>query len=131
MRTVTESNDVLEIETRHFKGPRSFESTGLPLHHDNQTIIKERIYLDKADRNILYDDITVIDHALTQPWTLHKKAVRDGKARPVWFSDVCPEGNAIVRIGKDSYYTSSDGYLMPVLKDQPPPDLRYFKQTQK
>jgi len=26
---------------------------------------------------------------------------------------------------------SADGFLMPAKKDQPPPDLRYFKQTQK
>ena len=32
----------------------------------------ERIYLDKADRNLLHDDITVVDHALTRPWTVTK-----------------------------------------------------------
>src|SRR5215510_5982261 len=47
--------DVLEIETRYFKGPRAFESTGLPLHDDNQSIIKERIYLDKAESGVLWD----------------------------------------------------------------------------
>jgi len=26
---------------------------------------------------------------------------------------------------------SADGYLMPAKKDQPPPDLRYFKQSGK
>jgi len=26
---------------------------------------------------------------------------------------------------------SADGYLMPVKKDQPPPDLKYFNQTGK
>jgi hypothetical protein len=26
---------------------------------------------------------------------------------------------------------SADGYLMPAKKDQPPPDLRYFKQIGK
>jgi len=26
---------------------------------------------------------------------------------------------------------SADGFLMPVKKGQPPPDLRYFKQTAK
>src|SRR6202040_1615338 len=61
--------DVLEVETRGFKGPRSFDSTGLPLHRDNQTVVKERIYRDKADPNVLYDEITTIDHALTRPWT--------------------------------------------------------------
>jgi hypothetical protein len=34
----------------------------------------------------------------------------------------------MVRIGKDAYYMSQDGYLMPLMKDQPPPDLRYFKR---
>jgi hypothetical protein len=121
--------DALEIETRYFKGPRSFESTGLPLHHDNQSVIKERIYLDKADPNTLFDEITVFDHALTQPWTLKKKAVRDTGARPVWDSETCSEGNSLVRIGKDAYFQSADGYLMPMKKGQPAPDLRYFKPT--
>ena len=42
--------DVLEIETRNFKGPRNLEATGLPLHRDNQTIVKERIRLDQPPR---------------------------------------------------------------------------------
>ena len=123
--------DTLQVETRNFRGPRAFESTGLPLHHDNQSIIKERIYLDTADHNILYDDITVIDHALTRPWTLHKKIARATAARPVWRSDLCEEDNSLVRIGKDGYFLSADGYLMPTKKGQAPPDLRYFKQSQK
>jgi hypothetical protein len=121
--------DALEVETRYFKGPRSFESTGLPLHHDNESVIKERIYLDKADPNTLYDEITVFDHALTQPWTLKKKAVRDKSPRPVWDSETCSEGNSLVRVGKEAYFLSSDGYLMPMKKDQPAPDLRYFKRS--
>src|ERR1700704_610020 len=44
--------DVLEIETRGFKGPRSYDNSGLPLHPDNQSIIKERIFQDKGDPNI-------------------------------------------------------------------------------
>src|SRR5713226_6111586 len=34
--------DELQVETRHFKGPRSFDSGGIPLHRDNQTVVKER-----------------------------------------------------------------------------------------
>ena len=41
--------DVLEVETRNLKGPRSFDASGIPLHADNQTVVKERIYLDKVD----------------------------------------------------------------------------------
>jgi len=33
-------------------------------------------------------------------------------------------------IGKESYYVSQDGLLMPVKKGQPPPDLRYFKPAE-
>ena len=34
--------DTLEVETRNFKGPRTFEASGLPMHLDNQTIVRER-----------------------------------------------------------------------------------------
>jgi hypothetical protein len=37
--------DVLEVETRGFKGPRFYDVNGLPLHQDNQSVFKERIYL--------------------------------------------------------------------------------------
>jgi hypothetical protein len=118
----------LEIETRGFKGPRVYDGSGLPLAHDDQSIVKERIHLDKADRNILYDDITVIDSALTRPWSITKKAGRVPNPRPMWQTAVCAENNSMIRIGKDAYYQSQDGYLMPLKKDQPPPDLRYFQQ---
>ena len=123
--------DVLEVETRHFKGPRVYDGTGLPLHHDNKTVIKERIYLDKANPNLLNDDMTVIDHALTRPWSVTKKARRDQRARPMWQTSVCAENNSMVKIGKDPYYVSQDGYLMPVKKGQAPPDLRFFTQSPK
>jgi hypothetical protein len=123
--------DVLEVETRYFKGPRAFESTGLPLHKDNKTVIRERIYLDTSDPNVLWDDITVTDNALTQPWTLHKKAVRTKDPRPVWYSEVCEEGNQLVKVGEEAYYLSADGFLMPTKKGQAPPDLRFFQPAQK
>src|SRR5215468_4938435 len=33
--------DALLIETRGMKGPRTFDASGIPLHKDNQTIVKE------------------------------------------------------------------------------------------
>jgi hypothetical protein len=124
--------DVLEVETRGpFKGPRVYDATGLPLHSDNQSIFKERIYLDKADPNILHDKITVIDHALTHPWTVDKRYVRNADPQPAWLEYVCSENNAQISVGKDNYYLSADGFLMPARKDQAPPDLRYFKQSQR
>jgi hypothetical protein len=121
--------DTLEVETRDFKGPRNYEDSGLPLHLDNQSIVKERLSLDKSNPNILKNEITVIDHALTRPWTVVKNyhRIRNGRM----YEDLCNESNNHVQIGKENYFMSADGYLMPAKKDQPPPDLRYFKQTQK
>jgi hypothetical protein len=50
--------------------------TGIPLHEDNQTVIRERIYLDKFNPNVLHDEITTLDHALTRPWTITKDDFR-------------------------------------------------------
>jgi hypothetical protein len=122
--------DTLEIETRNFKGPRVYDNTGLMLHPDNQSVIKERIYLDKSDAKSLHDEITVEDHALTRPWTALKTYTRNPE--PVqWREDVCVENNPHVGIGGDTYMLSADGYLMPVKKGQKPPDLRYFNQVGK
>jgi hypothetical protein len=121
--------DVLEIETRGFKGPRSYEATGIPLHEDSQSIITERLFIDKADADTLHDVITVNDHALTRPWTVDKHYKRDHD--PIWFPNNCSEDNRHVWIGDEHYVLSGDGLLMPSKKNQAPPDLRYFKQTSK
>ena len=122
--------NVLEVETRNFKGPRFFDESGIPLHADNQSVFKERIYLDPSDRDVLHDEITVTDHALTRPWTVVRDYSRAKAQQPVWLEFSCAENNPHVRIGGDNYYLSADGLLMPARKDQPPPDLRYFKKTQ-
>jgi hypothetical protein len=121
--------DVLVVETRALRGPRSYDSTGMPFHADNETVINERIYLDKADKNTLYDEITVHDHALTQPWTAVKKYVRKAVKQPVWQEAVCPENNPHVVIADEPYMLSADGFLMPAKKDQAPPDLKYFRPS--
>jgi hypothetical protein len=121
--------DLLEVETRNFKGPRTLEASGLPLHADNQTIVKERIYLDKTNKDVMRNEITVIDHAFTGPWTVVKTYLRVPNDQ--WYEDNCSENNNHIIIGKENYFLSGDGYLMPARKDQAPPDLRYFKQTRK
>jgi hypothetical protein len=118
--------DVLEVETRGFKGPRAYDGTGLPLDFDDQSIFKERFYLDRRDPSILHDQITAIDHALTRPWTVDKTYRRSPNPRPKWVEYYCPEGNNQIVIGKENYFLSGDGLLMPAKKDQAPPDLRYF-----
>ena len=73
--------DVLEVETRYLRVPRTFDQTGIPFHEDGQSVIKERIYLDKANPKILHDEITTIDNALTRPWTVTKSYRRMQVAR--------------------------------------------------
>jgi len=123
--------DTLAVETRGLKGPRVYDATGIPLHADNETVIQERIYLDKANPNLLHDDITTTDHALTRPRVVNKTYRRNTTPRPIWIEYVCAEGQQLVWIGTQGYMLSADGLLMPAKKDQPPPDLKYFKSTQK
>jgi len=120
--------DVHEVETRGFKGPRTLDADGLPLHKDNRTVVKERIYLDKDDRKLLHAEITTIDSAFTRPWTVKRDYRYEKNA--VWPEYRCTEGNNHARIGKEVYFKSSDGHLMPSVKDQQPPDLRYFRKQQ-
>jgi hypothetical protein len=118
--------DVLEVETRFLKNPRSYDPSGIPFHEDGNTVVKERIYLDKTDPNVLHDDITTTDSALTRPWTVNKRYVRE--TRPVvWVESSCPEGNPHIRIGGEFYMRGPDDLLMPTRKGQKPPDMRHFQ----
>ena len=119
--------DVLEVETRDFKGPRTYENSGMRLHDDNASVIKERFFLDKANRDLLHIEITSIDHALTKPWTVLKTFWRERKV--LWAEYDCAESNNHVMVGKEYYFLSGDGYLMPTRKDQSPPDPRYFRTS--
>src|SRR5258705_7386014 len=92
--------DVLEVETRGpFKGPRAYDATGLPLHFDNQSTFKERFHLDKNDPNLMHDEITVFDHALTRPWSVDKTFRRSPNPRPNWSLNSCTDGNNQIVIG--------------------------------
>src|ERR1700704_4288899 len=110
--------DVLEVETRGpFKGPRVFDATGLPLHFDNQSTFKERFHLDKNDPNLLHEEITVFDHALTRPWSVDKTYRRNPNPYPNWSRSSCMEGTNQIVIDKENYFLSAEGLLMPAKKD--------------
>jgi hypothetical protein len=119
--------DVLEVETRHLKNPRSYDASGIPFHEDEKTVVKERIYIDKSNPNMLHDDITVFDNAMTKPWVSNKRYIRETRP-PVWVEAICPEGNPHIRIGGQYYMRGADDELMPAKKGQQPPDLRHFRQ---
>jgi hypothetical protein len=118
----------LEIESRGMKGPRALDVNGLPLARDNQTIVKQRLFLDPADRNILENEITVIDHAYTRPWTVLRRYQRLDD--PEWVENNCAAENHYVVIRNETYFISADGRLMPTKKDQPPPELRHFDRPE-
>jgi hypothetical protein len=121
--------NLLLVETRALKLPRVYDSSGIPFDKDGQAVVKERIFLDKNDPNVLHDEITSIDHALTRPWTVMRDYRRS--KRPVWMESVCTEENHQVKLGGQYYYIGADGNLMPTRKDQPPPDLSHFGQAAK
>jgi hypothetical protein len=121
--------DVLEVETRGpFRAPR-LRRHRAALHFDNQSTFKERFHLDKADPNLLHDEITVFDHALTRPWSVDKTFRRNPNPHPTWTLTSCTEGNSQIVIGTKTI-SEREGLLMPQ-EESAPPDLRYFKQTQK
>ncbi len=117
--------DTLDVETRNVKTPRTYDQAGIPFAEDGEGVVKERIFLDKANPDILHDEITTTDSALTRPWTVMKSYRRDRNVR--WTENNCTEGNVHVVIGTENYFISGDGYLMPARKGQQPPDLRYFR----
>ena len=61
----------------------------------------------------------------------HRNRRRNPNPLAVFPENYCADNNNQIMIGKENYLMTYDGFLMPVKKDQPPPDLRYFKQTGK
>jgi hypothetical protein len=118
--------DTLVIETRGLRNPHSYDSSGLPFHKDNAAVIKEQIYLDRTNPEVMRDEIITIDDALTRPWTVTRsyRHVRD----PKWVEYVCAEDNHHLVLGTEDYLVSEDGFIMPTRKGQNPPDLRNFAQ---
>ena len=91
-------------------------------------MVKERITLDKTNPNVLVNEITTIDKALTRPWVVTRKYQRERNA--VWFEFNRSEANPQITLGGQSYFLTPDGELMPTHKNQPPPviDLKHFEQ---
>jgi hypothetical protein len=96
--------DLLEVETRGFRGLRAYDGSGLPLHEDNESIVKERIFSSKNDPNILIDEITTFDNALTRPWSAVKTYRRVETEDPVWFESVCARDNPHVEIDRRNFF---------------------------
>ena len=109
--------DMLSIETRGIKGPRSIDSTGVVLHENNQTVVREEIR--RIDENTMEDRITTIDDAFTKPWTIQQR-YRHVAKDIVWVEYVCAEGNRHIKLGNEWYFLNEDeGILEPTREGQP------------
>jgi hypothetical protein len=120
--------DKLEVETRHIRGPKTWDQTGMPMADDDDAVVRERLYLDKANPNILHNEMTTIDNSLTRPWAATTSYRRNRNV--VWREDSCL-GNPYITIDKQVYMLSGDDKLLPMKPNQPPPDLTYFKPGRK
>jgi hypothetical protein len=120
--------DTLVIETRGIRGPHTYDSSGIPFHKDGEAVITEKLYGDKDNPDLLHDEITTLDHALTRPWTVTRSYHRAGKeALLEWSEHLCLEDENRIEIAGQIYKLSPEGLLMPVRKGEKPPDLGYFK----
>jgi hypothetical protein len=96
--------DTLEVGTRGIIRTRVYDSDGAPFHPDNATVVKERVSLDQDDRNILRNEITTIDNALTRPWTVTRSYQRDRDSQSREY--VCAVSSQHVVIEHEDYLIS-------------------------
>jgi hypothetical protein len=105
--------DTLEVETRNIRGPRQWDQTGLPTADDNEAVIKERLFLDKATRTSC-DEMTTTDTPVAA-WTAMKNWRHSQNITRERTTD---RGQHHVTINWRCFL-SSEG-PMPQKKDQPP-----------
>src|SRR5436190_5243329 len=92
--------DTLVIETRGIKGPHTYDASGIPFHKDGEAVVTEKLYVDKTNPNILHNEITTTDHALTRPWTVMRSYRRNAQqTQPEWSEFICSEDVSHVQIG--------------------------------
>jgi hypothetical protein len=120
--------DTLLIETRGIRGPHTYDASGIPFHKDGEAVVAERLRADMTNPDILHDEITTVDHALTRPWTVTRSYSLAGQQALLdWSEHLCIEDAGRVEIGDQIYKVSPEGLLMPIHKGQKAPDLGYFK----
>lgn len=111
--------DMLSVETRSIKGPRSFDSTAVVLHENNETVVFEEFR--RLDDDTLENTITTIDDALTGPWTVQRSYSHTPYSEDViWVEYVCAENNRHIQLGEEWYFLNTEeGTLDPTREGQP------------
>jgi hypothetical protein len=111
---------MLLVRTRGLKGPRVYEASGIRSRRRADRH-KGTVCLDDTNPDMLNDEITVIGHALTRPWTivqnytaLPPSSRSGGRSKSATRQRAC-------RDRQDDYFLSSDGLLMPArrIRDRP------------
>lgn len=103
--------DTLAVETRAIAGERSFDSSSVPLHENDSTVVLEEFRL--IDERTLENRLTTIDDALTEPWTVHRRYTRETEDYQ-WVEYVCVENNRHIRVGDEWYFVNyEEGTLDP------------------
>jgi len=110
--------DMLSVETRSIKGPRSFDSTAVVLHENNETVVLEEFR--RLGENTLENTITTIDDALTGPWTVKRQYSHMPASEEVlWIEYVCAENNRHIKLGDEWYFLNAEeGTLDPTREGQ-------------
>ncbi len=110
--------DMLSIETRGIKGPRSIDSTGVVFHENNETKVLEEIRL--TDEKTMTNIITTIDDAFTKPWVINQQ-YNHVTEDIIWVEYVCAEGNRHIQLGDEWYFLNDEaGILEPTREGQAP-----------
>ena len=124
-RRAATARSVLEVSARPIQGHRAYDASGLPLHYD-KIRSKEGFHATRPIRTscMTRSPYRPPDAALERG----QKYVRSSIRRPT--------GSGLLhRRDRDGPHRPAllpeRGWLMPIRRDQPPPDLRYFKQTLK
>jgi len=129
-RAATAAMTWLEVETRGFKGPRTFEGSGMPLHED------------QCDCNPRADRPRQVPIPASCAPRLRSTIIRSlgpgrstvsigaKRSRCGDFVD-CTEKQSACSRRKGILHDPGDGYLMPTKRDQRAPDLRYFNPAPK
>ena len=110
--------DMLSVETRAIKGPRSFDSTAVVLHDNNETVVLEEFR--RIDESTLENTITTIDDALSGPWTVQRTYSHESFSEDVlWVEYVCAEKHRLINLGVDWYFLNKEeGTLDPTREGQ-------------
>jgi len=106
--------DTLEVETRYMQGRAC--STRPASAAQGQSDGRQRESLSRQGRqDILRNEITTIDNALTKPWTVNR-FYRRVVNNPIYEEYNCTEDNRWITIGDKLYLLDGEGYVMPIQK---------------